>query len=176
MTKYIVLLLLDYAVSIGIFYYSAKFLISSFNIFNKLANIELVNKIKNIILIMGSIIVLTGIAGSLYSIFFPDVHLDRTSVYSGYARSIGALLRPPYSALLATGLTLFTGLLLRILKQQIELSINENKMHIKRINEKVRFYVIIFMPILLLWLIAPSIGIIGILIYTVYLYFKKINL
>jgi hypothetical protein len=128
------------------------------------------------VLIISSIIAVTGIAGSLYSIYFPDVFLDRTNVYSGFARTTGALIRPPYCALLASGLTIFTGVLLRILKQKFESSINDNKMHIEMVNEKVQFYLAIAFPIILLWLIVPSIGIIAILIYILYLYFMKVEL
>lgn len=75
--------------SIGVYYYSAKFLSSSTIILNKSVNIKFVNKIKNTILVIGSIIAVTGIAGSLYAIYYPDVYLDRTRVYSGYARTTG---------------------------------------------------------------------------------------
>lgn len=175
-TIYIGLLLLDYIVSIGVYYYSAKFLSSSTIILNKSVNIKFVNKIKNTILVIGSIIAVTGIAGSLYAIYYPDVYLDRTRVYSGYARTTGALIRPAYCALLASGSTLFTGVLLRILKRKLGPVINENRIHMEKAREKVHFYLAVALPMLMLWLIVPSIGIIAFFIYIFYLNFIKAEL
>jgi hypothetical protein len=174
--KYIGLLLLDYAVSIGLYYYSVRFLNSSIKAFDKSADIEFINKIRNIILIISSIIAITGIAGSLYSVYYPDAYLDRTRDYSGYARTIGALLRPAYCALLASGLTFFTGVLLRILQRKLGSAMNENGMRVEKIREKVHLYLVISFPMLTLWLMSPKIGIILISIYMSYLYFMKAEL